>query len=86
VAVSETEQPGVAQAIGAVVGGATLGSLSIAAPLLLLPGIGPITAIGAAAAAILTAVGALGGAAAGAAFEKGMGKKERKQWKEKGYE
>lgn len=68
--VDDTEQPGVARAIGAVVGGATgaMTGLSIAATLLL-PGVGTVTAMGLAAAAILTAAGAVGGAAAGDALE-----------------
>ena len=69
-ATDETEQPGVARAIGAVVGGATgaVAGLSIAATLLL-PGVGVVTAVGLAAAATLAAAGAVGGAAAGDALE-----------------
>lgn len=72
-ATDETEQPGVARAIGAVVGGATgaFTGLSIAATLLL-PGVGAVTGIGLAAAAILTAAGAVGGAAAGDALEQSL--------------
>jgi hypothetical protein len=67
---TETEQPGVARAIGAVVGGATgaVTGLSIAATLLL-PGVGFVTAVGLAAAATLTAAGAVGGAVVGDALE-----------------
>lgn len=66
----DTEQPGVARAIGAVVGGATgaMAGLSIAATLLL-PGVGAVTAIGLAAAATLATAGAVGGAVAGDALE-----------------
>lgn len=63
--VSETEQPGVGGAIGGVVGGALglaggfeLGVVATA----LIPGVGPVLAVGIAAAAIL----GVGGAAAGA--------------------
>jgi hypothetical protein len=73
VVVDDTEQPGVARAIGAVVGGATgaFAGLSIAATLLL-PGVGAVTAIGLAAAATLAAAGAVGGAAAGDALEEAL--------------
>jgi hypothetical protein len=65
IATSETEQPGVGGAIGGVLGGA-LGlaggfELGVAATALI-PGVGPVLAIGVAAAALLGA----GGAAAGA--------------------
>ena len=69
VPVSETEQPGMGEAMGGVLGGA-LGlaggfELGIAATALI-PGVGPVLAIGVAGAALLGA----GGAAAGAVLGK----------------
>jgi hypothetical protein len=64
---SGTEQPGMGPAIGGVVGGAMGASGGLMAPTILsalIPGIGPITAIGIAA---LGLIGLVGGAAAGAA-------------------
>lgn len=68
----EGEQPGMGEAVGAVVGtglgasgGAALGAVASA----LIPGIGPVIAIGVAGAALLGLVGAVGGAAAGGALE-----------------
>jgi hypothetical protein len=64
-----TEQPGMGSAIGALLGGGvgiTGGSLLIA----LVPGLGPITAVGLLGAAILGAAGATIGAAAGGKIEK----------------
>jgi hypothetical protein len=70
---TETEQPGMGKAVGGVVGGvfgATTGlGLAEAAASLLIPGIGPVAAIGLAAAALLGAGGAVAGAAAGEALE-----------------
>ena len=70
---SDTEQPGTARAIGGVVGGAMGASAGFGlGPILaglLLPGVGAITAIGFAAAALLGLGGAVGGAAAGEAME-----------------
>jgi hypothetical protein len=70
---SDMEQPGVGRAIGGVVGGAvgaTAGmGLGTAAAMLLVPGVGPVAAIGLAAAALLGAGGAIGGAAAAGALE-----------------
>jgi hypothetical protein len=71
--IDDAEQPGVGRAVGAVVGGAAgatagLGVGAIAASLLL-PGIGPVTAIGLAAAALFGAGGAAAGASAGEALE-----------------
>jgi|SRR5579862_8820875 len=63
-----TEQPGMGKAIGALVGGGvgiTGGSLLLA----LVPGLGPVTALGLLGAAILGAAGATVGAAAGGRFE-----------------
>jgi hypothetical protein len=72
----ETEQPGMGKAVGGVVGGvagATAGmGLGAAAASLLLPGIGPVAAVGLAAAALFGAGGAVGGAAAGGALEDKM--------------
>lgn len=64
-----SEQPGMGNAIGALVGGAvgiTGGSVLMA----LVPGVGPITALGLLGAAIVGAAGATVGAAAGSKFEK----------------
>jgi len=71
---SEGEQPGMGKAVGSVLGGA-LGmaagiELGAAAATILIPGVGPVVAIGIAAAALLGVGGAVGGAAAGAALEK----------------
>lgn len=69
---SDTEQPGMGGTLGGVLGGA-LGlaggfELGIGATALI-PGVGPVLAIGAAAAAILGIGGAVGGAAIGAAVD-----------------
>ncbi|MEO8431943.1 MAG: hypothetical protein ABI592_10575 [Acidobacteriota bacterium] len=73
---SETEQSGMGKALGGVVGGAAGASagmgLGAAAASLLLPGVGPVAAIGIAAAALLGLGGAIGGAAAGGALEDAM--------------
>lgn len=64
-----TEQPGMGNAMGALVGGGigiTGGSLLMA----LVPGVGPITALGLLGAAVLGAAGATVGAAAGGKIEK----------------
>jgi len=68
------EQPGMGKAVGTVLGGA-LGmaagmEIGAAAATILIPGVGPVLAVGIAAAAILGVGGAVGGAAAGAALEK----------------
>jgi hypothetical protein len=64
----DAEQPGVARAVGAVVGGAAGGAaglgLGVATASMLLPGIGAVTAVGLAAAALFGAGGAAAGAAA----------------------
>ena len=69
----ETEQPGVGTALGGVVGGAAGASaglgLGVAAASLLVPGVGAVSAIGLAAAALFGAGGAVAGAAAGHALE-----------------
>ena len=69
VAADATEQPGMGGAIGALLGGGigiTGGSLLMA----LVPGVGPITAIGLLGAAILGAAGATVGATAGSKVER----------------
>lgn len=69
----DAEGSGMGQAVGAVVGGATgasagfgIGAITAS---LLIPGIGAVTAVGIAAAAVLGALGAAGGAAAGESLE-----------------
>ena len=67
-----TEQPGMGKAIGAVVGaaaGLSGGALVVAA---LIPGVGPITAIGLLGAADLAAAGGSIGAVAGGKLENSM--------------
>src|SRR5438552_7969091 len=64
-----SEQPGMGKAIGAVVGGAVAfsgGPLLVAA---LVPGVGPITALGLLGGAVLAAAGASVGAVAGGKLE-----------------
>jgi len=73
VATEAMEQPGIGKALGGVVGGA-LGAaggvqLGTAAATLLIPGIGPVVAMGIAGAALFGLGGAVGGAAAGQALE-----------------
>lgn len=70
--ISSTEQPGMGKAIGSLVGGAaglSGGPLLVAA---LIPGVGPITAIGLLGGAVLAAAGASVGAVAGAKAEDAM--------------
>ena len=65
------EQPGMGKAVGALMGGGvgrTGGSLLLA----LVPGLGPVTALGLLGAAILGAAGATVGAAAGSKFENSL--------------
>ncbi len=73
---SDTEQPGTAAAVGGVVGGAIGASAGFGiGPILaglLVPGVGTVTAIGLAAAALLGAGGAVGGAIAGHAMEESL--------------
>lgn len=73
VATSDAEQPGMGKAVGGVVGAAIgiAGGLELGAVAasMLIPGVGPVVAIGLAGAALLGALGAAGGAAAGAALE-----------------
>lgn len=66
------EQPGMGKAVGAVIGtaaGMSGGPLIVAA---LIPGVGPITAIGLLGGALLAAAGATIGAVAGGKFENAM--------------
>ena len=71
---TETEQPGMGKAVGGVLGGAVGMAagmeLGAAAATILIPGVGPVLAVGLATAAILGVGGVVGGAAAGAALEK----------------
>ena len=72
VPVVAAEQPGMAKAIGGLLGGAaglSAGPLIVAA---LIPGVGPITAIGLLGGAILAAAGASVGAVAGGKLENAM--------------
>src|SRR5262245_65380158 len=72
---TETEQPGVARVLGGVVGGAagvSTAMLGLAVASALIPGIGPVTAIGVAASALLGIGGAAAGAAAGEAIEEAL--------------
>lgn len=77
VATSETEQPGMGKAIGGVVGAAlgAAGGMHFGAALasLLVPGVGPVFAVGAIGAALLGAGGAAAGAAVGDELEENMG-------------
>jgi hypothetical protein len=70
---SDSEGEGVAPALGGVVGAAAGGSaglgLGAAVASLIVPGVGPISAIGLAAAALFGAAGAVGGVAAGEKLE-----------------
>lgn len=73
VPVEDAEQPGVGKALGGVVGGAAgaaagLGFGAVVASLFI-PGVGAVSAIGLAAAALFGAGGAIGGAAAAGALE-----------------
>ena len=69
----EAEQPGVGQAVGGVVGGAMGASaglgLGATVASLFVPGVGAVTAVGLAAAALFGAGGVVGGAALGGALE-----------------
>jgi len=70
---SETEQPGMGPALGSVVGGAfgaSSGMLTATVLSVLVPGIGPVTAIGLGALGLLGLIGgAVAGALAGGALE-----------------
>lgn len=68
VPVDTTEQPGMGKAMGAVLGaagGLSGGSLLVA----LIPGVGPVTALGLLGGAVLAAAGAVAGASVGGALE-----------------
>ncbi|HZS44543.1 MAG TPA: hypothetical protein VFC63_05530 [Blastocatellia bacterium] len=73
VPVADMEERGVGEALGGVIGGAVGAagglSLGMAAASLFIPGVGPILAVGIAAAAILGAGGAVSGALVGGAIE-----------------
>jgi outer membrane lipoprotein SlyB len=76
VPVSDAEQPGMGKVMGGVVGG-TVGAaagaeLAALGAALLVPGVGPILAIGSAAAAILGLGGAITGAALGEALDESL--------------
>ncbi|MEK6323761.1 MAG: hypothetical protein AABN33_19130 [Acidobacteriota bacterium] len=76
VPVADTEQPGMGKAFGGVVGGAVGAasglSLGAAAASILIPGVGPVLAIGLLGAALFGTGGAVGGAIAGGALEQEM--------------
>jgi hypothetical protein len=73
---TETEQPGMGGALGGAVGAAlgVAGGLEAGATVasILIPGVGPVLAIGLIGAAIFGAGGAAAGALAGSALEKGI--------------
>jgi hypothetical protein len=74
---TEAEQPGMGRALGAVVGGAVGAAtglpLGAAAATAIIPGVGPVVAVGIAAAALLGAGGAAAGAAmAGSPLERAL--------------
>lgn len=72
---SDTEQPGMGQALGAVIGGtvgASGGLFATAIASALIPGIGPVTAVGIVAAALFGVGGAATGAAVGGSVETAM--------------
>jgi hypothetical protein len=69
VPIESSEQPGMGNAIGALLGGG-VGITGGAVLMALLPGVGPVTALGLLGAAIVGAAGATVGAAAGGKFEK----------------
>jgi len=64
------EQPGIGKAIGAVLGAAT--GLSGAMLVAIVPGVGPVTALGLLGAAVLTAAGAGVGAVAGETLDNSL--------------
>jgi hypothetical protein len=72
----DAEQPGMGKAVGGVVG-AAVGSaggamLGMAAATAVVPGVGPVVAMGLSAAALLGIGGAIGGAAAGGVLEESL--------------
>jgi hypothetical protein len=69
---TDAEQPGVGKVLGGVVGGVTGalgGLLGAAVASTVIPGVGPVAAIGLAAAALLGVGGAVAGSAAGASLD-----------------
>lgn len=73
---ADSEQPGMGQAMGGAVGGA-MGvaggaTLGVAAASLLVPGVGPVIALGVLGAALFGAGGTVTGMAAGQAMEQGL--------------
>ena len=76
IATSETEQPGMGKAVGGAVGGAlgVAGGLEagMAAATALIPGVGPVFALGLLGAGLLGLGGAAAGAAAGSALEENL--------------
>jgi hypothetical protein len=68
--IDAAEQPGIGKAIGAVVGAAT--GLSGAMLVAIVPGVGPVTALGLLGAAVLTATGAGVGAVAGETLDNSL--------------
>lgn len=69
VPIDATEQPGMGSAFGALLGGG-VGFTGGAVLMALVPGVGPVTALGLVGAAILGAAGATVGAAAGGKLER----------------
>lgn len=72
---TDAEQPGEARVLGGVVGGAagaSTGLLGAAVASAFIPGVGPVMAIGLAAAALMGLGGAVAGAMAGEALEKAL--------------
>jgi hypothetical protein len=72
---TETEQPGMGKAVGGLVGGAvgiSGGTLGLSAASALIPGVGPVIAIGLAAEALLGVAGAIVGAVVGGAVENAL--------------
>jgi len=74
--ITQTEPPGIGEAMGGVVGGAIGAAggmgLGTAAASILVPGVGPVIAVGLLAAAMFGTGGAVGGVAVGKAIEEGM--------------
>ena len=77
VPVTDTEEPGMGKAMGAVVGGAMGAAggttIGLAAASLAIPGVGPIIAFGMVGAALLGVVGAAAGSAVGDQTEEELG-------------
>jgi len=72
---TDAEQPGEARVLGGVVGGAagaSTGLLGAAVASAFVPGVGPVMAVGLAAAALMGLGGAVAGAMAGEALEKAL--------------